>query len=101
MRIDLEDTGNAMHADGIARLSTRIDVAALREYRLAVRRRTRAIVAALQPEELKRRADPARLEPIRAQGAVADEAAWLLEYWDGLTTAGLLLMPQRGTTSST
>jgi len=93
MRVDLGNTGNALDAVGVARLSDRIDLAALQSYRIAVGRRTRAIVAALSWEDLKRKVDPARLEQVRKRGAVAGPSSWLLEYWGGLTIAGLLLMP--------
>jgi hypothetical protein len=33
------------------------------------------------------------LEQVKAQGAVVPAAGWLLDYWAGLTLAGLLLMP--------
>ena len=56
-------------------------------------RRTREVVAQLQPGDLKQKVDPARLEQVRAEGAVV-EAAWgIAEYWGKRNFAGLLLMP--------
>ena len=79
------DTGNVM--------SAAIDVAALRAYRLAVGRRTRQVIAGLSPDDLKRKVDPARLQRLVDEGAVLPSAGDLLDYWGGLTIAGLLLMP--------
>jgi hypothetical protein len=92
-QVDLHESGNSMEAYGIARLSARVDMTLLRAYRLAVGRRTRAIVAGLMERDLKRRVDPLRLEQLRKEGAVTGQASWLLEYWAGLTIAGLMLMP--------
>jgi len=39
-----------------------------------VGRRTRAIIQSLQPERLKVKSDPARLERVMAEGAVVEEA---------------------------
>ena len=93
MEISVRDTGNAMDPDGVAELSAAINCQALRSYRLAVGIRTRAIVKQLQPHELIKRVDPARLGQMTAEGAVRAEASDLLEYWSRLTITGLLLMP--------
>ena len=93
MKISICDTGNTMHATEIADFSAAIDIEAVRGYRLAVGRRTREVVAQLQPGALKQKVDPARLEQVRAEGAVV-EAAWgIAEYWGKRNFAGLLLMP--------
>jgi hypothetical protein len=93
MKTAARDTGNLMDPEGVARLSQAIDIPALRAYRQAVARRTRNLVAALQPDELKRKVDPARLQRIRDEGAVVEAAGDLLDYWGGLKISGLLLMP--------
>lgn len=87
------DTGNAMSEERIAALSQALNLRELRAYRLAVGRRTRQVVQALKPEDLKRKAGPDRLERVLAEGAVEPAAMGLLEYWGGRTVAGLLLMP--------
>ncbi len=93
LRITTRDTGNALDAAEISAFSAAIDINALRGYRVAVGRRTREIVSQLQPGDLKQKVDPARIERIRAEGAVV-EAAWgVAEYWSKRNTAGLLLMP--------
>ena len=93
MNVGVRDTGNAMDKASIAALSKAVDLESLRAYRLSVGRRTREIVEMLQPDELKQKVAPARLEHLQAGGDVAAEASDLLEYWRGLTIAGLLLMP--------
>ena len=93
MGVPARDTGNAMRRDEIASFSNQIDIPALRGYRKAVGRRTRLIVQALEPGQFKHPVDPVRLERIREQGAVLTSEQWLIDYWGGLTVAGLLLMP--------
>jgi hypothetical protein len=88
-----KDTGNAMSENRIAALSQALNLTELRAYRLAVGRRTRQIVQALQPADLKRKAEPTRLQRVLAEGAVEPAAMGLIEYWGGRTVAGLLLMP--------
>ncbi len=93
IKVTVCDTGNAMHEADIAGLSAAIDIRALRAYRLAVGRRTRQVVQGLRPEDLEQSVDPARLQQLLDEGAVEEEARGLLDYWGGLTKAGLLLMP--------
>jgi hypothetical protein len=93
MKVDLRTTGNDMEDECMAALNTMIDIAALRTYRLSVGRRTREITRLLQPENLHQKVAPARLDRVREAGAVLPESSDLLDYWGGLTIAGLLLMP--------
>ncbi|MBI5031631.1 MAG: DinB family protein [Chloroflexi bacterium] len=94
-RLDItaRDTGNAMSADDIAKLSATIDLKALRAYRVAVGRSTRAIAQALTPAEMKQKVDRARLECVMAEGALVEQARGINEFWGRRTIAGLLLMP--------
>jgi hypothetical protein len=87
------DTGNAMQAEGIANLSAKIDLEALRAYRMAVGRRTREIVTRLQSEDLKQKVDPARLQQVMDEGALVEAARGIRDYWEKRNIAGLLLMP--------
>lgn len=87
------DTGNGMSPQEVARLSVEIDLPALLAYRNEVGRRTREIVLHLAPASLKQRVDPQRLERVRAEGAVLPAGYGVIDYWSGLTLAGLLLMP--------
>jgi len=93
MGIDVVNTGNLMDEADVAKLSAAVDIEALKAYRLAVGRGTRAIIQNLQPERLKERTDPSRLERVMAEGAVVEEARDLVDYWSKRTIAGLLLMP--------
>ncbi len=93
MKITVCDTGNAMDAEAIARLSATIEIKALRAYRLAVGRRTRQIVKRLKPDVVRQKVDPACLPQVMAEGAVVEAARGLSNYWGNLTIAGLLLMP--------
>jgi hypothetical protein len=93
MGITARDTGNAMDKASVARLSAAIDIEALRAYRLAVGRRTCEIVKRLEPEELKQKVDPARLQQVMVEGAIVEEARGIADYWGKRTIAGLLLMP--------
>ena len=91
--IESRDTGNAMPAELILQLSQRIDIPALRSYRVAVGRQTREIVSQLQPEQLKDKVSPTRLAEIQKVGAVIPAAEGLIAYWSRRNIAGLLLMP--------
>ena len=86
-------TGNLMSAEEIVQLSAAVDLDAMLAYRLAVGQRTREVIRQLAPADLRRRVDPARLQRLADEEAVAPAAGDLLAYWGGLTIAGLLLMP--------
>jgi hypothetical protein len=93
LTVTTRDTGNAMSPIEIANLSAAVNIAALRAYRMEVGRRTRQIVSQLQPDDFKRKVEPAHLQRLLDEGAVCDASRGLLDYWGGLTVAGLLLMP--------
>jgi hypothetical protein len=91
--VPFRHTGNGMDAAEVASLSAGIDISALRSYRFAVGRRTRKIMKSLQSADLSRKVDMARLEGVMAEGAVSEAGRGVIDYWGGLTGAGLLLMP--------
>ena len=94
LNITEKHSGNVVMDDAdVTELSQTIDIDALKSYRLAVGQSTRQAVAALQPEDLRRKVDPTRLQGLLDDGSVPPEATGLLEYWGNLTIAGLLLMP--------
>jgi hypothetical protein len=93
MRTTLRHTGNAMDEEDVAKLSATVDIEALRAYRVAVGHRTREIVQALEPEALKQRVDPRRLQQVMDEGAVVEAARGIVDYWGRRNVAGLLLMP--------
>ena len=77
----------------VEEISAGIDLAALREYRLAVGRATQELVRTLDPSDLKEKVDRTRLQRLLDEEAVLDNARGLLDYWGKRTLAGLLLMP--------
>jgi hypothetical protein len=87
------DTASAMDQQAVHALSSELDMLVLRAYRLSVGRATREIVRQLQPGAFKNKVDPVRIQEVREERGVVPEAGWLLEYWSGLTFAGILLMP--------
>jgi hypothetical protein len=91
--IRFRDTGNAMTGADLVILSLNIDIDALRSYRIAVGRRTRENVMQLSALKIKQKVDPTRLGRVLVEEAVVDDARSVLDYWGGLTHAGLLLMP--------
>jgi hypothetical protein len=93
LKAGIRHTGNALDMESVTRLGERVDIEALQAYRMAVGRRTREIAQQLEPQQLKQKVDPARLQTICAQGAVLAEASEIIAYWGGRTIAGLLLMP--------
>lgn len=93
MGVKAANTGNEMSRTEIEDLSKSIDIHALKEYRLAVGLKTRDIVRELKPEDLKRKIEASRLQRIFDEGAVGEDAQWLLDYWGKKTYSGLLLMP--------
>lgn len=92
---NIYDTGNAMNADEIMEFSKSINMNELRNYRIAVGRRTREIIQGLRPADLKRKFDAATLEKIFDIGAVSrhEAASWLVDFWGRKNVAGILLMP--------
>jgi hypothetical protein len=93
LRIPFRDTGNAMISTDVVFLSEKINIDVLRSYRIAIGRKTRENVMQLPVSKIKQKVDPARLEQVRAEGAIVEDARGVLDYWGGLTYAGLLLMP--------
>ena len=93
MRMTVCDTGNAMDRTTLADFSKAIDIEALRNYRIAVGRRTREIVKQLLPADLKRKVESSRMQQVMSEGAVVEAARGIADYWRKRNVAGLLLMP--------
>lgn len=91
--LERRDIGTSMNDTEVTDFSTRVEVGALRPYRLAVGRRTREVMTALPPEALNRRVETARIQQLLAAGALAEAAAGLAQTWGGWKIAGLLTMP--------
>jgi hypothetical protein len=93
LKSTIPHSANKMDNESVARLSAAIGMKALREYRIAVGKRTRAIVKKLQIEQFSQKVDSKRLQKVLAEGAVLPEAMEVIKYWGSRTIAGLLLMP--------
>ncbi|MBN2004495.1 MAG: DinB family protein [Anaerolineae bacterium] len=93
LKAPVVDTGNAMNKAEVAALSDALDLAALRDYRVAVGRETRYIVTTAPVEVLKQKVAPARLQQILDEGAVVEAARGIVDYWSRRKLAELLLMP--------
>lgn len=95
LKITVKDTGNAMTDEEMMDFSSKIDMAGLRNYRIAVGRKTREILQRLQPADLKRKMAPANLQRILDEGAVlpVEGSSWLVDFWGRKNVAGILLMP--------
>jgi hypothetical protein len=93
MKVTARDTGNAMDEEKMADFNNQVEIEALRDYRVAVGRRTREIVRQLKPAELKQKVMTARLQRVTEEGAVVEAARGIMDYWGRCTMAGLLLMP--------
>jgi hypothetical protein len=93
LKSTIPHSANKMDDDDVARLSAALDMKVLRDYRIAVGKRTRAIVKKIPAEEFDKKVNPFRLQKVLAEGAVIPEAMEVVNYWGSRTIAGLLLMP--------
>ncbi|MBH1939831.1 DinB family protein [Mobilitalea sibirica] len=95
LNIKVTDTGNAMTDDEIISLSCEINREALFEYRNAVGIRTKSIIDALQPEDMKRKVTKDGLNRILEEGGVTNHpvSAGLLDFWGKKNVAGIFFMP--------
>jgi hypothetical protein len=95
MNVTVCDTGNAMTKDEISVFSSQIDMNELKNYRVSVGIKTREIINQLNPNQMKSKIEPSRLQRVLDEGGVleAEESSWLLDFWGKKTVAGILLMP--------
>lgn len=95
MHVKICDTGNSMTDEEIVELSSIINMQELRNYRIAVGRKSREVIRNFQPADLKRKMEPARLQRVLNEGAVlnVESANWLINFWGRKNVAGILLMP--------
>jgi hypothetical protein len=91
----ITDTGNAMTAGEIKDFSSKLNMHELRNYRIAVGRKTQGIISQLKPADLKRKMDYQQLKRIIEEGGVleAEGSKWLIDFWGKKTVSGILLMP--------
>jgi hypothetical protein len=93
LKISIVHSGNAMSHAEVTAFSQQIDTQALREYRMAVGRRTREIIQGLDEHAIRQKVDPARIQQVRDEDAVLEAASGVIEYWGKRDVAGLMLMP--------
>ena len=79
------DVGASMNEVEVLELSTRVSVPALKEYREAVGRSTRAGVARLQAAQLKQVIPDTAIQQLRDEGSISPKGEWLAEYYTGRT----------------
>jgi len=91
----IKNTGNALTKEEILEFSNNINIDQLKEYRIAVGRKTREIINNLKGKDLKRKMKRESLQRILDKGAVenVEAANWLIEFWGKKNVAGILLMP--------
>jgi hypothetical protein len=95
MKVTVCDTGNAMTNEEIVNFSSGIDLNELKNYRIAVGRRTREIISNFKPLDLKRKIEAKGLQRVLDEGGVlnVEGANWLIDFWGRKNVAGILLMP--------
>lgn len=93
MNITVRDTGNEMSEAELCNFNASVNLAALREYRLAVARRSIDVVQAMPQGTFQEKVKPERVPRILDEGAVVESARYLVDYWSGRTIGGLMLMP--------
>lgn len=93
LNVEIAHSANKMTDASVAELSAKMNVRALRAYRIAIGKRTRQIVHRLKIEDFKKKVDPVRIQKVMKAGAIAPEAMEIINYWSSKTVAGLLLMP--------
>jgi hypothetical protein len=93
MKISVLHTGNAMSKEDAVQLSQDVDFEALKDYRIAVGRKTEVIVKTLSADDINQKVVLSRLGRVLSEGAVLEKAMGLIEYWGKRDIAGLLLMP--------
>jgi len=93
MNVDIVHSANKMSDASVAGLSAKINIKALRAYRVAVGTRTRQMIQKLKAEDFEKKVEPDRIQKVMGAGAVIPEAMEIINYWSSKTIAGLLLMP--------
>jgi hypothetical protein len=91
----IDHTGNSLSIDEILVMSAKINIDALRKYRLHVGIQSHKIIQLLEYQELKQKVAARDIDRICHEGAVDDvpSANWLLDFWRRKTTEGILMMP--------
>ena len=88
-------TGNELTGEAIAAFSKQLDVQAVYEYCMAVKKSTDKMLRDLEYKDLKRKfTDEDRKRVIESHSVSMDEKAfWLIDFWCGKDVRGLIRMP--------
>ncbi len=91
----ITDTGNALEFDEAVEFGKRLNVAALKDYNIAVGKNTRKIIENLTLEQINSMVPEERVMQILRVGGVTTDvrSVWLLVYWGRLTVGGMILTP--------
>lgn len=89
------DTGNAMDAEEARVFSERIVVSELKQYRIAVGRRTRETIGGLTAGDIRKKPCRQSLDRLLVEGGLTDQkqSFWLRDFWGKKTFGGLVLLP--------
>jgi hydroxypyruvate isomerase len=92
---NIVDTGNAMTGEEILEFSKNINMQELKNYRIAVGRKSREIIKNLTNKDMKRKFETYRLHRVIDEGAVLNVEAsnWLIDFWGRKNVSGIILMP--------
>ena len=91
LKVSRRDIGTGMDSDEVSELSAKVDIPALRAYRLSVGRKTQEVVRTLRSEELDEVVSESHLQKAVADGAFGPRAGWVVErVWRGKTKGFLL-----------
>ena len=90
LRISRRDAGTGMTSSEVADLTRQIDLAVLRDYRDAVGRRTREVVAAFEPEDWEGECTAAAVARAADEGAFGRLTEMLVKLFTGRPRAMLL-----------
>jgi hypothetical protein len=85
--------GTGMDDAEVEQVSRQVSIAALLDYRMAVGRRTREVIAQVQEADLDQPVDPARIAGLVPQGSITAPAAWLVDAWQGQPLRFFIAMP--------
>jgi hypothetical protein len=93
LQAPFQDTGNEMTIEDIQALSAEINLQTLRDYRVAVGKRSQEIIGGLSATELTEKVDPNRIQKVLDAGAILPKSSYITDYWSKRDIRGLLLMP--------
>jgi hypothetical protein len=91
----ISTTGNELNPIEILEFSKNININELRNYRIAVGRKSQHIIRNLTFSDLKRKFSKESLSRIMEEKAVSSlpSANWLIDFWSKKNISGILLMP--------